>query len=187
MKVSSILTVWQLELYANQNFLKNNIWQNLQLFRKTTHSRVSFTNKHTVTAKQDQKDFKNCSKTGTAARCRSVKKLLPGRAESRRNCPKVNEMADIRNTLRVPLTTIIATGRSILLRQSKPRSLTEATPYWLTVRVVTNLNVPNIHCFTERRAGPRNNATGPQHKKVCQPLLWKERQRWLAIIFLRNQ
>jgi len=30
------------------------------------------------------------------------------------------------------LTAIIPTGRSILLRQSKPRSLTESVPWWLT-------------------------------------------------------
>jgi len=36
--------------------------------------------------------------------------------------PKVTGMTDVRNTLRVPLN-VIPTGRSILLRQSKPRSL----------------------------------------------------------------
>ena len=39
---------------------------------------------------------------------------------------------DIRNTLWVPLTTTITMGRSILLWQSKPRSLTESVPLWLT-------------------------------------------------------
>ena len=47
-------------------------------------------------------------------------------------CPKVTGTADIRNTLRVPLSTIIPTGRSMLLRQSKPRSLTESVPWWPT-------------------------------------------------------
>ena len=41
---------------------------------------------------------------------------------------KVTGMTGIRNTLWVPLTTIIPTGRCILLRQSKPRSLTESVP-----------------------------------------------------------
>ena len=42
-----------------------------------------------------------------------------------------NDWHDIRNTLRVSLTTIISTGRSILLRKSKPRSFTESVPWWL--------------------------------------------------------
>jgi len=37
-----------------------------------------------------------------------------------------------KNTLWVPLTTIILTGRSILLRQSKPRSPSESVPCWDT-------------------------------------------------------
>ena len=46
--------------------------------------------------------------------------------------PEVTETTDIWNTLQIPLTTIILTGRSILLRQSKPRSLTESVPWRLT-------------------------------------------------------
>jgi len=46
--------------------------------------------------------------------------------------PNVTGTTDIRNTLRVPLNTIIPTGRSILLRQNKPRSLTESVLWWLT-------------------------------------------------------
>ena len=45
---------------------------------------------------------------------------------------KLLETTDIRNTLRVPLTTKIRTGRNILLRQRKPRSFTESVPWWLT-------------------------------------------------------
>ena len=46
--------------------------------------------------------------------------------------PKVTGTTAIRNTLRVPLTTIIAAGRSILLRQSKPRSLNGSAAWWVT-------------------------------------------------------
>jgi len=46
--------------------------------------------------------------------------------------PKVTGTTDMRNTLRVPLTTIIPAGRGVLLRQRKPRSLTESVPWWLT-------------------------------------------------------
>jgi len=42
----------------------------------------------------------------TAARRRSVKKLLPDRAERRPNGPKVTGTTDMRNTLRVPLSTV---------------------------------------------------------------------------------
>ena len=45
--------------------------------------------------------------------------------------PKVTGTTAIRNTVRVPLTTIILAGRSILLRQSKLRSFTESVPRWL--------------------------------------------------------
>jgi len=45
--------------------------------------------------------------------------------------PKVTETTDIRNTLRMPSTTISSTGQSILLWESKPRSLTESVPWWL--------------------------------------------------------
>ena len=46
--------------------------------------------------------------------------------------PKVTRTTDARNTLQMPLTIIISTGRSILLWQSKPRSLTESVPRWPT-------------------------------------------------------
>ena len=46
--------------------------------------------------------------------------------------PKLTGTSDIRNALRVPLITINPTGRCILSRQSKPRSLTELVPWWLT-------------------------------------------------------
>jgi len=58
------------------------------------------------------------------ARCPSVKNLPAVRKQVQIG-PKVSGTTDIRNTLRVPLTDIIPTGRSILLRQSKPRSLTK--------------------------------------------------------------
>jgi len=45
--------------------------------------------------------------------------------------PKVTEMTDTRNTLRVTMTTLITAGQSILLQHSKPRSLTEKVPWWL--------------------------------------------------------
>jgi len=45
---------------------------------------------------------------------------------------KVSSTTDIRNKLRVPLTAIIPIGWRILLRQSKPRSLTESVPWCLT-------------------------------------------------------
>jgi len=47
-------------------------------------------------------------------------------------CPKVSRTTNVRNTLRVPLTTIILIGGSIFLQTSKPRSLTESVPWWLT-------------------------------------------------------
>ena len=46
--------------------------------------------------------------------------------------PKVTRTTDIRNSLRVPSSTIIPTGRSISLRQRKPRSLTDTVRWWLT-------------------------------------------------------
>ena len=66
------------------------------------------------------------------AASRGVKKLLLGREKLRPNWSE-SDWNDwhIRNTLRMPLTTIILAGRSILLRQSKPRSLTESVPWWL--------------------------------------------------------
>jgi len=75
-----------------------------------------------------------CIKAGVgkhlaATRCRSVKKLLPGLAEGQ-IVPKMTATTDIRNTMRVPF--IIPTGRSILVLQSKPRSLPESVPWWLT-------------------------------------------------------
>jgi len=46
--------------------------------------------------------------------------------------PKVTGTTDIRNTLQVPLTTTIRSGRSSLLPQNKPRFLTESVSWWLT-------------------------------------------------------
>jgi len=61
----------------------------------------------------------------------------------RRNCyravrsqgqlgPKVTGTTDIRNTLLMPLNTIIPTGQGILLRKNKPRYLIESVSWWPT-------------------------------------------------------
>ena len=63
---------------------------------------------------------------------RSVKILLPGRAKPRLNWCKSDWNDGHKNTLQVPLTTIFPAGRSILLRQSQPRSPSESMPWWLT-------------------------------------------------------
>jgi len=59
--------------------------------------------------------------------------IVTGPCGNKAKLVKVSRTTDIRNTLRLPLTTTIITmGRSILLRQSKSRSLTESVPWWLT-------------------------------------------------------
>ena len=73
-----------------------------------------------------------------AARCRSVKKLLPCHAEPRSNSFKSSWNDWDKNTLLVLLNTIlstgriISTGRSILMQQSKTRSPNEPVPCWVT-------------------------------------------------------
>jgi len=77
---------------------------------------------------------------------------------------------DIRNTLRVPLTTIIPAGRSISLLQTKPRSLTETVPWWLTSR---NKFARAKHSFSW---GPVRKIMPGFYplfkKKFCRPLLY---------------
>jgi len=59
---------------------------------------------------------------------------------------KVIGATDIRDTLRVPLTTKIPTNRSILLRQKQDLSLNQCHG---DLGFAINLRVPNIHYFIE--------------------------------------
>jgi len=84
-----------------------------------------------------------------AARCWSVRKLLPGRANQRPNWSISDwNYWQKEHTAGVTNYAIIPTGRSILLQQRKPRYLTESRPSH-DLRVVINLHVRDVGYFIE--------------------------------------
>ena len=77
--------------------------------------------------------------------------------------PKGTWTTDTSNTLRVPLSTMIPTGRSIFLQQSKPRSFTESVPWWLTScnELVLRSEIPSGKCAKLHTMAASNNRDHP--------------------------
>ena len=114
-------------------------------------------------------DVIRVSKHRAATRWRSVNKLSPcGCAEPRPNSSRSDWNEWRKNTLRVPLTTTIPTGRSMLLQQRNPRSPYESVPCWVTsCKKFACAKHSLFYWEPVRKIMP--GETGPLCEKVCRP------------------
>jgi len=114
-------------------------------------------------------------------RCPSAKKILPGRAEPRLSWSKsdLNDWHKEHTAGAIDYQSLQSERRSILLRKSKPRSLSES----VSLCLVINSHVRNIHYCIEGRSA--NNA-GPQCEQVCRPPVMAHLDCCLVYLLLKK-